>query len=366
MIIKARSEALRNACGIAGYDALIVFGNAWQGDYLRYASGFGIVEGEGLALVRPDRPVSLFLDQPFEFERAQVECPGIDVTLVTDLLEGGIAELEGAATIGVAPMSLAPHHLWRRRAGKDPVDATPLFDRLLMAKLPEELALIRTCARLADEGYEVFRHAARIGRADYEVVAEVEAFFRAKGADDNFMLIGSGGTEVRGMAPPSGRILKSGDLVTTELTPAIDGYYVQICRTLVMGEPSGIQRTAFGIFSEALERGIAAVRPGSTASDVAIAQNEVFRGRGLGDFVTTQYTRVRGHGLGLFTDSKPPIVESSMTTIEPNMALIVHPNTYHPDVGYIVLGDALIVGTPGNEILTKTARELFANQGSGG
>jgi hypothetical protein len=56
--------------------------------------------------------------------------------------------------------------------------------------------------------------------------------------------------------------------VTTELTPAVEGYFVQICRTLVVGEASEAQRRAFGVFRQALEAGIAAVRPGATAADV--------------------------------------------------------------------------------------------------
>ena len=55
------------------------------------------------------------------------------------------------------------------------------------------------------------------------------------------MIIGVGGPEVRGMAPPSGKTLKPGDMVTTELTPCVGGYYAQICRTLVVGEPSEAQ-----------------------------------------------------------------------------------------------------------------------------
>jgi Xaa-Pro aminopeptidase len=41
------------------------------------------------------------------------------------------------------------------------------------------------------------------------------------------------------------------------------------------------------------------------------------------------------------------------------MALIVHPNTYHPEVGYIVLGDAVVVTQEGAEVLCTTPRELF-------
>ena len=229
-----------------------------------------------------------------------------------------------------------------------------------MQKLDCEIDAMRAAAHLADEGYEVFRHAARVGRADYELVAEVEAFFRRKGVDDNFMIIGVGGQEVRGMAPPMGKRLQRGDLVTTELTPCIDGYYLQICRTLVMGEPTEVQRGAFTVYRDALEAGIAAVKPGITAADIARAENEIFREQGLGDYVTDKYTRVRGHGLGLFVDTKPHILEDVTTPIVAGMTMIVHPNTYHPNVGYMVLGDAIIVTANGADILTKTSRELFA------
>src|SRR5262249_10868370 len=161
-----------------------------------------------------------------------------------------------------------------------------------------------------------FKNAARPGRADYELVAEAEAFFRANGVDDNFMIIGVGGQEVRGMAPPMGKKLQRGDLVTTELTPCINGYYLPICRTLVVGEPSSARPAAFAVYRDALEAGVAAVKPGVTAADVARAENEIFRAHGLDEYITEKYTRVRGHGLGLFVDTKPHILENVPTTIE--------------------------------------------------
>jgi len=38
----------------------------------------------------------------------------------------------------------------------------------------------------------------------------------------------------------------------------------------------------------------------------------------------------------------------------------VHPNTYHPDVGYMVLGDTVLVTDSGREVLCGTSRELFS------
>jgi Xaa-Pro aminopeptidase len=306
--------------------------------------------------------VTLYLDSPLEADRAAVDCPGINIVHAPDLLVQIDAALNRMRNqrIGGAPYNLLPRKITARAKELTLDDRTGLIDRLLMGKLDSEVAAIKSAAHLADEGYAVFRQAARPGRADYELVAEIEAFYRANGVDDNFQIIGVGGPEVRGMAPPSGKKLKRGDLVTTELTPCIDGYYVQICRTLVVGEPNAEQLAAHALYREAMEAGIAAVRDGVTAADIARAENDVFRRYGYGDYVTSEYTRVRGHGLGLFADTKPQLLEDVTTRIDANMVLIVHPNTYHPVVGYMVLGDAVVVTQTGCDVLTKTPRELFS------
>jgi Xaa-Pro aminopeptidase len=112
-----------------------------------------------------------------------------------------------------------------------------------------------------------------------------------------------------------------------------------------------------------MEAGIAVVRDGIVAADIARAENDVFRKHLLGEYTTNKYTRVRGHGMGLFADSKPHLLEDVTTRIDAGMTLIVHPNTYHPAVGYLVLGDAVVVTREGCEVLTKTPRELFSVPG---
>jgi Xaa-Pro dipeptidase len=362
LLARARKTRLTDAMAETGLDLLVVYGNAWQNDYLRYATDFGILEGQALALVRGDGQVTLYLDSPLEVDRAQIDCPGLEVIHAPDLVSDVDGALDRFANqrIGAGPHRLIPRRIAARSQDLKLSDQTALIDHLLMAKLDQEVDAIRRAARLADSGYEVFRQAARPGRADYELIAEIEAFYRANGVDDNFQIIGVGGPEVRGMAPPSGKRLKRGDLVTTELTPCVDGYYAQICRTLVVGEPNSEQSAAFALYREAMEAGIAVVRAGITAADIARAENDVFRRHGLGDYVTDQYTRVRGHGVGLFADSKPHILEDVTTRIDAGMTLIVHPNTYHPVVGYMVLGDVVVATAAGCEVLTATPRELFS------
>jgi Xaa-Pro dipeptidase len=364
MLQDERRTRLVNAMAQQGIDAVVVYGNAWQGDYLRYAADYGILEGHGIAVVTAAGGCELYLDSAVEAERAEAETSGIEIRLAPDIGRAVASRLDRIANhrIAAAPKRLLPAFLADPSRGFKVEDGTALLDRLLMQKLPSELDALRRAAKLADDGYAVFRQAAIPGRRQYELCGAVESYLRGAGCPDNFMIVGSGGRDVLGMTPPSDRLIAPGDLVTTELTPAIDGYYAQICRTLVAGRATDAQKRAHDLYLEALEAGIAAVKPGASAADVARAENDVFRKYGLGDYVTDKYTRVRGHGLGLFADSKPHILEDVMTVLEPGMALVVHPNTYHPEVGYMVLGDAVVVTERGAEVLIKTPRVLFERE----
>src|SRR5216683_3337966 len=177
MLAQQRKARLIDAMSEAGLDVLLVYGNAWQNDYLRYTTDFGILEGQALALVRNDGQVTLYLDSPLEVDRAQIDCPGVEVIHAPDL----VGEVDGALDrfrnqrIGAGPHRLIPRRIAARSRDLELSDQTSLIDRLLMAKFDQEVDAIRHAARLADSGSEVFRHAARSGRADYELIAEIEA-----------------------------------------------------------------------------------------------------------------------------------------------------------------------------------------------
>jgi Xaa-Pro aminopeptidase len=360
-----RSGRLRRAMADAGLDLLVVPGDVWHSDYLRYALDLTPMEGQAIACIGRDGAAQLFVDSPAEAARFAAEQPAVQVSCSAEPLAQAEAWLaaRGALTSPskaamVAP-GAAPTRLARGPLGDGIAAATAWFDRLMVRKSAAEADAVVRATALADAGYEVFQRAARVGCSEYELIAEVEGWFRAQGCPENFVILGTGGREVRGMHPPGERRIQAGDLVTTELTPCVDGYYAQICRTLVVGKPTDAQLRAYAVYQEALAAGIAVVKPGATHGDVARAQNDVFRRHGLGDYVTSAYTRVRGHGVGLFVDG-PHVLEDVELVLEADMTLIVHPNTYHPEVGYMVLGDMVRVTASGCEVLTRTTRDLIS------
>lgn len=228
-----------------------------------------------------------------------------------------------------------------------------------MQKTPEEINYMRQAVNLADEAWKVFTQGVADGLNEYQICAEVEHYIKLHGAEDCFMLLATGGKEVRGMTPPMLRTAKPGDLVRTEVTPQVNGWWAQICRTCVKGPANDDQKRAFEIFLESEEAGLSMIRPGVNIKDVAKAENDVFRKYGYGEYCTEKYTRVRGHGHGLDLDEMPLVLESSDLVLKENMVVVIHPNTYSPLCGYMVFGDPVLITSDGYEMLSHTERKLF-------
>ncbi|WP_082958352.1 M24 family metallopeptidase [Mycobacterium alsense] len=363
--LRLRHRRVRDAMFEQGLDVVLAYGPAWRRENIRYLTDVTPAGSATLAVLSADGDAVAYSTRASdltEFTRRgwAGEARRLDLTEPIELAEA-LRDLH-PRRVGIAHYELVPLALMEaiRAAtpGAEVVSATALLDNARLIKSDWELARMRRSAEVCARGWEAFVDVLEPGLPEYRIVAEVEATLKRLGAEDNFMLIASGGDEVRGMTPPGERRLQAGDMVRTELTPKIDGYWLQICRSAVVGKASGGQRRSFDLFNEAVEAGIAAVRPGVTAHEVAIAQNDVFRKYGYGEYCSSRYTRVRGHGHGLHLD-ETPIIEGNHTVLPENSVFIIHPNTFTPLAGYHVLGDPVRITANGCEVLITTERKLF-------
>jgi len=329
-----------------GWDSILLYGNAWRKDPFRSLVNINFSSDHALARLSRSGDVSVTFSAPWDAENASAK------------LEPQFEKAFAGGASAIAGLEFMEER-FVKACGSLPVSATSDVEELRRVKNAEEIGLIKQAADLADRGYQHFAAVIEPGMREFELVAEVEAFLKTNGAEDNFMLIASGGTEVVGMKPPTDRKFQKGDSITTELTPQVNGYYAQICRTLVLGEPSPDQNKSFAIFSEAQKAAEDLIKPGITAADAARAQNDVFRKYGYGDYTGAKYTRVRGHCLGLYPDETPHILEDVDYVLKQDMVVIAHPNTYLPLSGYMVFGDTLLITETGNTRLNKTEKKLF-------
>ena len=244
-------------------------------------------------------------------------------------------------------------------AGAVCVNADGKLEVARMQKTDEEIGYLKQAVGLADQAWTVFTKGVADGLNEYQIVAEVEHYIKRHGAEDCFMLLATGGDDVRGMTPPMMRVAQPGQMVRTEITPQVNGWWAQICRTCVKGKANDNQKKAFEIFLEAEQAGFDMIRPGVNIRDVAKAENDVFRKYGYGEYCTEKYTRVRGHGHGLDLDEMPLVLESTDLVLKENMVVVIHPNTFSPLCGYMVFGDPVLITKDGYELLSVTERKLF-------
>lgn len=359
-----RHDRLRTAMADQAVDLLIAYAPGWRRENLRYLTDTRVTGSAALVLLPLQGEPCAFSVRPSDRGRIAARGWVTEVSTIgfpsADALVARLREL-APGRIGIAHRELLPQALTsaidRALPDTEVVSATALLDDARMVKSDWELDRMRKAATVCAAGWQRFVELLEPGLPEYRLVAEVEAELKRLGAEDNFMLIASGGDEVTGMTPPGDRRLVDGDMVRTELTPQMDGYWLQICRSAVVGRASDAQRRSFDLFEEAVVAGLSVVRPGVTAHEVAVAENDVFRRHGYGEYCTSRYTRVRGHGHGLHLD-ETPIIEGNHTVLPERSVFIVHPNTYTPIAGYHVLGDPVVVTATGYEVLIDTERTL--------
>src|SRR6185295_10278016 len=356
MINTRRRDQFLEVMAMSGWDVLLLYGHSWRKDYFRSLVNFNFFGSHAAVALRRTGELSILVAHPWD-EAVLRKALDVNVRCAPEF-ESGLREWNSQfsnARVAIAGMEL----MEARFVDPQAVSATRSVETLRRIKTTEEIEILRQASLLADIGYQYFVDTIRVGMAEYELVAEVEGFLKERGAEDNFMLIGSGGTEVFGMRPPTARRFQAGDNVTTELSPQVNGYYAQICRTLVLGEPSENQTRSFSIFREAQQAAEDFLKPGVNIRDVARVQNDVFRREGYGEYTGSKYTRVRGHNLGLHPDENPYVLEDVDCVVDKGMVLIAHPNTYLPLSGYMVFGDTLVVTDGGCVRLGHTEKKLF-------
>jgi Xaa-Pro aminopeptidase len=224
------------------------------------------------------------------------------------------------------------------------VDITSDIAILRSVKDSDEIELIRKAAGLSDIGQASVLNNARPGITELELFNLVRNNIEAStGTRVPLMAdLSSGINTSSGGGMPTNKIINDGDLILSDFTPCLDGYWGDSCNTIVIGKPSASQKKNFILVKEALEIGISAIRPGVQAYEV-----DALMRKHIGD-----YPHHSGHGVGTMNHEEPRIVPYNETELKPNMVIALEPAIYKKDFG-IRLEHLVVVTENGCEILTK-------------
>ena len=359
---KKRLTQARQAMRDQGLQALLVYDsgrhNFLRMNYVAYLTDFISVGPQTMLMLPLDDAPILYLSPAWDIPRAEEESWVSDVRPFKDFW-ARLAGISGkVGVIGREAMHVGLNDDIVKTLKQTPVNAKDIIENIARCKSEFELERLRRAAEIADAGVSALHEQARVGLKEYELAAIVEYRMRSLGAEDNFGMVVANNHN-QALHPPTDRVSQPGDIIIGEITPCIGGLFVQICRTMVLGEPPPAVREKYAILKTAMGFGMEAAKTGAPASAVAAAINGTFIEAGYEKYCRPPFMRVRGHGLGCGSFAPGSLEDDNQTKLEEGMTFIVHPNQYLPETGYLTLGDTVVMTKTKAQSLMKSSWDIF-------
>jgi Xaa-Pro aminopeptidase len=361
LVASPRVERARRAMADKNLPALLITNR----DNVGWISGF--TGSNGFVLLTPDRV--LFATDSRYWTQADRECGGFEqVRLATSAPEEITEVLASLQTNAVgfesAHLTHRMHQVYREKLPGhiDFVPTDRLIDDLRLVKDAEEIAHIEVACGIADRAWSHIQSFLKPGAVERDVMLELEWYMRkqerAEVAFDTIIASGPRSALPHGRAAE--RVMERGDFVTLDFGARLNGYNSDITRTVVLGEPTAEQRKVYDTVHEALDRSIAAIKPGATGKEVDAVARDFIKEAGYGDY----FGHGLGHSLGRAVHDGPGLSTRSDIILAAGMVMTVEPGIYIPEWGGVRIEHDVLVSEGGNRVLTYSSLNACAYRGA--
>jgi methionyl aminopeptidase len=201
-------------------------------------------------------------------------------------------------------------------------------------KSAREIATMRQASRIVATVLREISELVTPGMTTGDLDRHAEQRIRAMGAVPSFKgyhgfpasICASINNEVVHGIPSAKRVIKDGDLLKVDTGACFDGYHGDSCITIAVGQGASEEaRRLSRVAQEALMRGLATIRAGSTLLELAGAVQDHVEAHGYA--VVEDFT---GHGVGRNLHEEPSVFnyrtrELPNVTLRPGMTLAVEP-----------------------------------------
>lgn len=275
----------------------------------------------------------------------------------TEVIAGAIGDCgAGNGRVGVetAYLTARDHEALRAalpNATLVPVDE--LFSELRMIKVESEIAAIRRIGTAAEAIAKEACALVEPGDSERKLGNLITEMYGERGGDRLTMLVvAAGERSAHPNGPPTGRLLAEGDVVRIDIIGTSGGYYSDVARTAIVGEPSAHQSEIYSLLSEVHDRALAALRPGAMSGDIYRLYAEAMAEAKLPAY------HFLGHGLGITLHEEPFINSLRSVALEPGMVMCIEPLTFLPGRFGIQIEDEVLITDDGYEPITRAGEML--------
>ena len=246
------------------------------------------------------------------------------------------------------------------------IDIAPFTMSQRMIKSEEEIALIKSGAKIADIGGEAIVKEIKVGASEIDIaMVGRNAMEKAIAKNhpnselrDTWVWFQSGINTDGAHNPVTTRKLKRGDILSLNTFPMISGYYTALERTLFVGDVDDASLKAWEANVKVHRHGLKLIKQGIKCSEITSELNNLFSELGYLHRRTFGY----GHSFGVLShyygrEGKLELREDIETVLKPNMVVSMEPMIMIPEgepgAGGYREHDILVINKNGAEDITK-------------
>ena len=360
-------------------DALLVYGDEYRKESLRYVCNFWPIFERGVCCI-PRQGEPVFAGAPEGEHYAREMCVWSDVRNIKEFACVSVPEeidyplakfsslkavlgqvLGGGKRLAIVGGWDIPAPIFQRLKdavpGMETVDAAKVLQELRLIKSAAEIACLREAGRQACLGYEKLMAACVPGNTERQAAGAGEGAARMAGAEDiNFMVFGSGPRTATIIGRTTERVMRDGDMVMAAMAVQYEGYVATVEFPFVVGRATDGQKRFLSALFEAANVQLGFLKDGAIAGEMVRAVKAVFQKHNLSKYDV--YPPM--HGIGLAEAESPYPDERATYPLRAGMCVNSDISLFgHPD-GSNRIEEGFVIAASGPESLTPGIRALVA------
>lgn len=239
------------------------------------------------------------------------------------------------------------------------VDAAPAIWEIRSIKSALEIERVRKVCQINIQAYKKAIESIQLGMTERELNRILSMAMYEYGADSVFPFGIRAGAErySQGNCPPSDRPIQRGEIILIDGGPSYQGYYSDIIREAIIGQPTDRQKELYDFAVAACLKGLDSIKPGVTCGEVCRIVDQFVDDNGYGQYYDTRGWI--GHSIGMEIHEMPNFELGSDLILQPGMVFAIEPAIYEPGVGMFNLEENILITDDGYELLTPLQRELW-------
>ncbi len=373
---KERIEKIKDRMSRLGMDAVLVYGDEYRKENLRYVSNFWPIFERGALLIRKDEE-PILLCAPEGEQVAREMSIWEDIRLVPDFLcvtvpdeidyphanyssfEKLARELGSLSALGIAGIADMSESLLtniRKAFGCPVLDASPILFELRATKSANEIACLKEAARMAEKGFVAMMQADLIGKTERYAAGIAEGIARQEGAEAViFTVFGSGDRSATIIGRAENKLIEDGDMIMCAMAVQYEGYVATYEIPFAVGAYSEQTRRVLDVLIKASAAGYPYLKAGVPMKDFVKAVRDYFRKEGLEEYDV--YPPL--HGIGCAEAESPYPDEKTQAVFEEGMTVNTDISLFGLAGGSNRVEEGFVITNEGAQTLCPYMRSYF-------